>query len=173
MSYEPEPEGYGEEGYGPGARPEVARRKVGTPAILLIIVGVFNILLALAMLGIGVQWTVKSVDQIRAEQQQAAELVHQFAPNLPQEEMQKQTPEQLKMQNMITYLASGAISLVSGLLTLFGGVRMRGLQSYGLAVLGSVLALLPCTSPCCILGQVAGIWGLVVLMSQDVKSAFR
>ena len=173
MSYEPE--GYGE-GPGPRGDTAVARSKVGTPAVLLIVVGILNLLLGLGSLGFGAQWALKSVDQVRAEQEKGMEVLKQIAPNAQEEvqkQAEKQSPEQLKTQNTITYLGLGAVNVVGALITLFGGIKMRNLQSYGLAVFGSVLALIPCISPCCILGQVAGIWGLVVLMNQDVKSAFR
>jgi hypothetical protein len=62
--------------------------------------------------------------------------------------------------------------LVSGLI-FFGGLKMKRLESHGLAVTASILAMLPCTSPCCIIGLPLGIWALVVLSKPEVKSAFR
>jgi hypothetical protein len=74
----------------------------------------------------------------------------------------------------------GSIAIISGVLTaalsvliLLGGLKMQKLESHGLAVTASVLALLPCTSPCCILGLPIGIWALVVLLRPEVKNAFR
>jgi hypothetical protein len=52
---------------------------------------------------------------------------------------------------------------------------MVSLKSYGLAMTGSILAAIPCLSAmgCCGIGEAVGIWSLIVLMSADVKSAFR
>jgi hypothetical protein len=37
----------------------------------------------------------------------------------------------------------------------------------------TILVMIPCLSPCCILGIPIGIWGLIVLMDPNVKAAFR
>ena len=70
-------------------------------------------------------------------------------------------------------MALNVIQLLMGGIVLFGGIKMKSLQSYGLAMAGAVLAAIPCTSPCCFLGLPIGIWAIVVLMNQQVKSAFR
>ncbi len=57
-------------------------------------------------------------------------------------------------------------------LVLVGGLRMKQLRSYGLALAASVLAMLPCTSACCVIGLPVGILGLVTLMDEEVKEAF-
>jgi hypothetical protein len=56
-------------------------------------------------------------------------------------------------------------------LTIFAGWQMRKVQSWGVCVAGSIVAMLPC-SACCILGLPLGIWALIVLMSDEVKRAF-
>jgi hypothetical protein len=166
MSYEPEPDDIG--------RSDVlARSKVNVPGILLLVVGILTILAA--------AWTLVSagiimatpLDTFRVQQQQTQQMMKQMFPTLPAQE--GQTPEQLKTTTMISYGVAGVIWLVVGLLNVFGGLRMRSLRGYGLAIFASILALLPCISPtgCCLLGQIAGIWALVVLMNQDVKAAFR
>jgi hypothetical protein len=50
---------------------------------------------------------------------------------------------------------------------------MKNLQSYGLAMTASIVAMIPCISPCCILGLPFGIWALVILNRPEVKAAFR
>jgi hypothetical protein len=62
--------------------------------------------------------------------------------------------------------------LVSGLI-LFGGIKMQKLESYGLAMTVSIIAMIPCFSPCCLIGLPIGIWALVVLSKPEVKSAFH
>jgi len=70
-------------------------------------------------------------------------------------------------------LVFNVIWLLMGGLVIFGALKMRKLESYGLSMAAAVLAALPCTSPCCFLGLPLGIWAIVVLMNQEVKSAFR
>ena len=70
-------------------------------------------------------------------------------------------------------IISGLISLAMGGLILWGALRMMKLTSYGLAVAASILAMIPCVSPCCCLGLPFGIWALVVLSRPDVKAAFH
>jgi hypothetical protein len=54
----------------------------------------------------------------------------------------------------------------------FGAIKMRNLQSYGLAMTAAILAMLPC-SCCCVIGLPIGIWCLVVLFDENVKASFR
>jgi hypothetical protein len=63
--------------------------------------------------------------------------------------------------------------LVIGIVIVMGALKMKILQSYGLAMTSSILAMIPCISPCCLLGLPIGIWSVVVLSKPEVKSAFR
>ena len=56
---------------------------------------------------------------------------------------------------------------------LFGALKMKKLESYGLAMAASIIAMIPCFSPCCLLGLPIGIWAVVVLSKPEVKSAFH
>lgn len=67
----------------------------------------------------------------------------------------------------------GIFTLIMGIVIIVGALRMKSLTSYGFAVASSVLAMIPCVSPCCILGLPIGIWALVVLLDKDVKAAFH
>jgi hypothetical protein len=69
-------------------------------------------------------------------------------------------------------LVVAALVIILGAVMIFGGMKMRQLQSYGLAMTASILGMLPCTC-CCIIGLPIGIWSLVVLMKPEVKAAFR
>ena len=59
---------------------------------------------------------------------------------------------------------------MSGLL-IFGGVQMRNLKSYGVAIAACVIGMLPCTSCCCVTIPIA-IWTLTILMRPEIKSSF-
>src|SRR5437762_7089842 len=52
------------------------------------------------------------------------------------------------------------------------GVQMMKLQSWGMAVTGSILAMLNIGSCCCVAGIPVGLWSLAVLMSPDVITIF-
>jgi serine/threonine protein kinase len=56
-------------------------------------------------------------------------------------------------------------------LILVGALKMKRLESYGLAVIISILAII--ISPGNLIGGPIGIWALVVLSQRDVRAAFR
>jgi hypothetical protein len=71
-------------------------------------------------------------------------------------------------------LAVGVVGLALAIIILMGAIRMLQLRSYTFAMTAAVLAVIPCTSPCCcLLGMPFGIWALVVLGDSSVKAAFR
>ena len=56
---------------------------------------------------------------------------------------------------------------------LFGALKMRNLQNWGLSLATCIVAIIPCCySCCCVATLVGGIWGLVVLNQPHVKAAF-
>jgi hypothetical protein len=59
-----------------------------------------------------------------------------------------------------------------GVIVLVGAAKMQKLQSYQFALTASIVAMVPCISPCCIFGLPFGIWALVVLNKPEVKSQF-
>lgn len=79
---------------------------------------------------------------------------------------------QMMMQGGLGIVFS-LIGIVIGVVILMGALKMKKLESYGFAMAASVIAMLPCLSPCCLLGLPIGIWALVVLNDANVKSAFR
>jgi len=146
-----------------------AADRTSLPGIFLLIVGILNLLGGGWALFTGFQASALPPEELRKAMQQNPAQKQQL------EELEKQgyTPEKLKSIAVGFYYGVGAAAAVVALIIIVGGIRMRSLQSYGLAVTGSILAMIPCLSPCCILGLPFGIWSLAVLMSQDVKSAFR
>jgi hypothetical protein len=76
-------------------------------------------------------------------------------------------------------MMSGGLGIVAGILgilvggfIIFAGMKMRALQSWPMAVAASVLAIIPCLSPCCCIGIPIGIWALIVLFDANVKASF-
>jgi hypothetical protein len=149
---------------------EAAMRRTNAPGILLIIMGVLN------LLGAG-YFLVNGLFLLTPAGQQAAQFqAEQMNPE------QKQQMEQLGwdmgkfMGGMgIGQAVVGGLGLLLAVASIAAGAMMRSLRGYSLAVIVSILACIPFISPvgCCLLGQIFGIWSLVVLLSPDVKSAFR
>ncbi len=69
-------------------------------------------------------------------------------------------------------LALGTVGIVIAVVTFVGARRMQQLRSRGLALTVSVLAMMPCVSPCCLIGLPIGIWSLIVLNKPEVRGAF-
>lgn len=72
--------------------------------------------------------------------------------------------------------AFGVVGSVIGLaiagFILWVALQMKELKGWMLSAVASILAMIPCISPCCIIGLPIGIWALVVLMKPEVKAAF-
>lgn len=77
------------------------------------------------------------------------------------------------------YAFGGAFGVVGALIglavagfILWVALQMKELKAWTLSVVASILAMIPCISPCCIIGLPIGIWALVVLLKPEVKAAF-
>lgn len=139
-----------------GGSPEQARQvalaKVSGPAIGLIITAIFGFLGTLSVL-------VYSLGGASMMPPDAA-----MDPNVQQ--MARMLSGSLGLINVL-------VMAVLSVVILLGGIRMKKLQNYGLSVAASVVALIPCISPCCVIGLPIGIWALVVLNKPEVKSQFK
>ncbi len=69
-------------------------------------------------------------------------------------------------------IGSSFVGIVVAALVIFASLKMKELKHWGLAFTASILAMIPCISPCCIIGLPIGIWCLVVLTKPEVKNAF-
>ena len=70
-------------------------------------------------------------------------------------------------------LGSAAVGLLVAVFIIYVALKMKNLEQWGLAVAASILAMIPCISPCCIVGLPIGIWCVVILSRPDVKAAFH
>jgi hypothetical protein len=83
-----------------------------------------------------------------------------------------------EVQHMIVMLGGAAGIVIFVLATvlwgivLWGSLKMKKLENYGLCIAASIIAMIPCLCPCCLLGLPFGIWALVVLSRADVKQNF-
>lgn len=139
------PQGSGD--FQPGA--EAARQRVGAPALALMIVAGIGIALQAISIVMNVLGAGFGAAVAEDQQQQALQL----------------------MSGGIG-LVFNAIGLAVGGLIFYGAMQMRNLQNWGLSMAASVLAIVPCVSPCCLLGLPVGIWCLVVLNDAQVKRSF-
>ena len=66
-------------------------------------------------------------------------------------------------------------SVLGALLPLLAGIRMLQLRNYGLVFFGALTAAIPCVSgsSCCCIGEVAGIYAIIMLLQPDIRDAFR
>lgn len=69
-------------------------------------------------------------------------------------------------------IISTLIGLGISVLVIFAAQKLRLLQGFALVVTATILAMVPCTSPCCCIGIPVGIWVLTVLFKPEVKAAF-
>jgi phage FluMu protein Com len=70
-------------------------------------------------------------------------------------------------------IALDSFALILAIVVLIGALKMKSLENYALAMAVSIIAMIPCLGPCCLLGIPFGIWSLVVLLDPQVKAAFR
>jgi hypothetical protein len=69
-------------------------------------------------------------------------------------------------------LVANIIGLAIGGFIIWASMQMKQLRGWTLSVIAAVVAMIPCISPCCLVGLPVGIWALIVLMKPEVKSSF-
>jgi hypothetical protein len=82
-------------------------------------------------------------------------------------------PAWVNMFSGVGAIVGAFIGILMGVLILFGAMKMKKLENYGLAMTCSIIAMIPCVSPCCLIGLPIGIWAVVVLSKPEIKSAFH
>jgi hypothetical protein len=126
-----------------------AKRKVTPPAIALLIVG-----------SLGLIFSVLSVVLAAVREPR----IDPNAPPFLQEAMKYQTgPLAVAIQSLFVIL---------NIVILIGGAQMIRMKTWGLGMSASILAMINAGNCCCLLGLPVGIWSLVVLLNDDVKSSF-
>lgn len=144
-----------------------ARSKVSAPGMILIIFGLIGMLLEIGMLSLAVTQPFFMYDAVR-------KMYESQPPGKARDDSLKQwdtMKDQLRMDSPLN-LGSYSLGLVLSLLMIVGGSRMRSLKSYGLAMTGAIIGIIPLAGcSCC--AMPIGIWAVVVLCNGDVKEAFR
>lgn len=65
------------------------------------------------------------------------------------------------------------IALIVSVVIFLGAMKMKSLKNYNFALTATIIAMVPCVSPCCWIGLPVGIWAIVMLMKPEVKAAFQ
>jgi hypothetical protein len=97
--------------------------------------------------------------------------IDQMVANYPQ----LNDPAVLKLLHLAYGPIGGAealIGMVMSALIFAGASKMQLLKNYEFAFVASILALVPCMTPCCFLGLPFGIWALVLISKPEIKSEF-
>ncbi len=158
----------------PSPPPQAVRERVSVPGIFLAVAGLLNVIASLYVLASGSAY-------LRLTEQEQRAQVRESWQRLPPEwkkVYEDQGIGEEEFGDLLKKFINGAtwwagLGAVVGLVGLLGGIRMVRLRGYGLAMTGAILTAIPFISPCCLVGQIVGLWAMIVLMSTDVRAAFN
>lgn len=136
----------------PPARPNPELQKLTLPASGLIVTGALNAIGAVLLLLSG---AVRLVD------------------NTPAKHIADDAERLGYLFGTILGYGSGVASLIVAPLVIAGGIAMLKGKSLGLVRSAAILAMIPLTSCCCVVGIPIGIWILVLLKKPEVEACFR
>ena len=129
-------------------------RKLQTPAIALIVVGAINAVIGVMSLLSGLVRLAGSGGRGSAPSRSGAESLGFYVGTL--------------MGYGISLMA-----LIAAPVIIYGAIQMMKGRKLGLAKASAILAIVPFTSCCFLIGIPVGIWALTVLGKPDVKAVFR
>lgn len=88
--------------------------------------------------------------------------------------MEDEIPERFESTFKASFwTASSLVGVLIAAFLIYAAMMMKELNQWGICIAASILAMIPCISPCCIIGLPIGIWCLTVLTKPDVKAAFH
>lgn len=143
-----------------------ARNMVSVPAILLIVCGFLGMLLEFGALGLIVarpnlyyDWAMSNVQNLppSPDKQKMIDLL-------------KKEQQNLRLDKPMNYFWA-VLGIALNIAMLLGGLQLKGVSGYGLAMAGTVASLIPIHGCCCFSIPV-GVWALIVLLNPTVKAAF-
>ena len=153
----------------------LARSKVEIPSLFLMGMGAINLIMGAVLSARTVQMATKPITEFEQEYQEARDLTSKFLPNADRllEDQQWDAKTALR-QAILVNLGSSGILLLGSWLMGMGGWRMRRLESFPLAMAGSLFCAIPCLScgGCFGLGQLVSVWSVIVLLDPIVRTAF-
>ena len=128
--------------------------RVNAPAIALMITGILN----------GIYFIISLIAQLALG-----------ASVLLPEEIKSQMPSGAStvMQSALSVVFT-LLWIIFSIFMVYGAMKMRSLENHTVAIIVSIVAMIPCFVPCCFVWAIPfGIWSLVVLLNPDVKACFR
>jgi hypothetical protein len=148
--------------------PRQGSDKTTAPGVCLIIVGALNLLIGLGCILFSTALSHMSEKELR--DQMIAQGREQAL-----KDMEKNGLSLAQFKNTMSTSLSivGGLSALGALIVIYGGWCLCTMKHYGVAVIASIWAMVPGLSMCFCLSQIFGLWSLIVLMSQDVRAAFR
>lgn len=147
----------------PGGSPAQAREAVSLPAILMMVMSALTFLYLLFSF-------VKSLSPTppdAAEMERARQAFEQLGIG----QYWSMIESSASASPVMSFLFHLPFFILNGLV-FFGALKMKNLQSYGLAMTAAIISVIPCCGPCCCLAIPVGIWALVVLRKPEVRAAF-
>ena len=139
---------------------QAALQRVKAPAVALMVTAILNILLGV--------WSLVRMTIFRPNLQQLNSELQQL--NNPQ--LQEFVQKVFHMSYGPFGIASSFLGVALSVLILIGASKMQSLRSYEFSMTAAILAMIPCLTPCCILGLPFGIWAVVALSRPGIKSQF-
>jgi hypothetical protein len=89
----------------------------------------------------------------------------------PEQQAAQDAKDAAESARLLTWVLP--MSLAAGAVTFAGGLSIVLRWNYRLAQAGCVLAMLNVAHGCCVPGAVAGLWGLLMLNSEEAREHFR
>jgi len=142
------------------------------PALLLLVVAVLNLLVSGYLVVNAFVLQNFTTEQFRTQMRASN-------PNFDNQEKELEAGgyslDKVKQMAELGCHGFGWGGLVVAMFIAAGAVCMLSMRYYGVAVLASFFAIIPCISgtACCCLGEIIGLWALVTLLNADVRAAFR
>jgi hypothetical protein len=151
------------------------QRRVVPAAVTLLVVNIINLLLAGLVLFVA--WVY-----CRMDDDQFQRFIKEAWDNLDPKDKQTLVKEGWNMRTFAEFmrmvfqcLAVGmGVSIFFSLLAIVGAIGMLSLRWRGLAITGSIATAIPGlnTLSCLLIGEVVGIWCLVVLFNRETTAVF-
>ena len=144
-----------------GLDPEAMAAAVKGPAVGLIVVGCLYVLLALFSLVKALFFPADT-----------AKILGQLPP-IDDPQVKQMLDNMVHLMNGPAAVFGNGVALIASVVVLRGAIRMLALRSYEFAMVAAILAMVPCVTPCCLLGLPFGIWAVVALRKPGVRSHFN
>ena len=147
----------------PPTRQSNPSERVKLPAILLLISGILSMISGVAGGGMTALVYLGMQDEVM-------------------EELRKEPPDPdgtlEQMEVALDFIgwggvATGILGMISGMVVIAGAICMFKRRNWNIALIASILSMIPCLQPCCLFSFPVGIFVAFTLADSDVRSAFE